>query len=149
MWLVNYASYPPFKIFIFQDDMYGPSILPQFLFLWIMVQCDEWSELFRCSFHQLAEVGSVDRRQDLHVDQLPLVFTPYCVLVYLNHLGNWRGGRAEELKGGKEKKEKNKQHTHTPLQTTPHMYIPALSSEIQNVWMFAAGWYFCRAPRWF
>ena len=106
-------------------------MLPQFLLLRIMVQSDKWRELFRCSFHELAEVGSVDRRQDLHVDQLPMVCTPYCVLVHLNHLGT--GGE----EGGKEKKGKNKQHTHkhTPTDNPTHVYPSSVfqDSECLNV----------------
>ena len=102
-----------------------------------MVQSDEWRELFRCSFHQLAEVGSVDRRQDLYVDQLPMVCTPYCVLVHLNHLGTGGEEGRKSLKGERRRRERiNSTHTHTHihthLKTTPRMYIPALSSEIQN-----------------
>lgn len=66
-----------------------------------MVQSDEWRELFRCSFHQLAGGGFVDRRQDLSCGSAAHGLHPLLCFSASESPRNWRGGRVKELKGGK------------------------------------------------
>lgn len=76
------------------------------------------SVLFRSSFCQPAEMSSVDRSHDLHLDQLPMVPTPYHASVHLSHLGPGGGGGRERMEG------KNKQYRHIQ---PPHLYtMPCL-----------------------
>lgn len=138
MWLVTWkldASYPPFKILfskIICVDHASSLIFDFTSHVWI----DEWSELCRCSFCQLAEMtGAVILTWTSCPGSTPLTV----LLAHLNHVGT--GG--EKGRGKRGERKKYTVHTHaspTHIQALPSEIPILLSEDFQPVV------FFCEAP---